>query len=253
MSIAQAIILGVLFLFTRANILYTIPKNSPMFAGLLIGLVLGDVKQAIIIGAALQAIYLGFIAPGGNIPADMAVASFIAIPIALINHLDPKVAVSLAVPVGLLGLLLEYVRKTLNATFVHMADKYAEKADVKGIRRAAYLYPGILLVLIYFVPMTLAIYYGPSAVNTVMQFIPQWVIHGLSVAGGILPALGFAITVTVIGKREMIPYFIVGFLLAKLAPSVNTITLSIFGAFFAYLHVLFTSKRNSSLEGGIIS
>ncbi len=251
MSITQAIILGVLFLFIKANILYTIPKNSPMFAGLLIGLVLGDVKQAIIIGAALQAIYLGFIAPGGNIPADLAVASFIAIRIALINNLDASVAVSLAVPVGLLGLLLEYVRKTLNATFVHMADRYAEEANVKGIRKAAYLYPGILLALIYFIPMTLAIYYGPSAVDAVMQYIPEWVTHGLSVAGGILPALGFAITITVIGKKEMIPYFVIGFLLAKIATNVNTITLSIFGAFFAYLHVLFT-KGDSSSEGGIV-
>ncbi|MBU3143268.1 PTS sugar transporter subunit IIC [Clostridium sp. CF012] len=251
MSIVQAVILGVLFIFVKINIMYTIPKNSPMFVGLLIGLVLGDVKQAIIIGAALQAIYLGFISPGGNIPSDLAVASFIAIPIAIINKLDPQVAVSLAVPVGLLGLLLEYIRRTLNASFVHMADKYAENADVKGIRRAAYLYPTLLVILIYFVPMTLAIYYGPAAVNVVMKSIPEWFIHGLSVAGGILPALGFAITISVIGKKQMIPYFIVGFLLFRIAPGVNTITLAVFGAFFAYLHVLFTSNKTSE-EGGIM-
>ena len=253
MTITQAIILGVIFLFIKANILYTIPKQGGMFLGLIIGSILGDVRQGIIIGAAVQAIYLGFIAPGGNIPSDEAVAGFIAIPIALINHLDPKVAVSLAVPVGLLGLLLEYVRRTANASLVHMADRYAEEGNVKGIRRAAYLYPWIILVAIYFVPMTLALYYGPTAVNTVMQAIPQWVIHGLSVAGGILPALGFAITITVIGKREVIPYFIVAFLLAKLAPSVNTITLSIFGLFFAYLHILYTNKKDTSSEGGILS
>lgn len=251
MSVTQAIILGVLLVILEEGFIYTVPKNSPMFIGLLIGLVLGDVKQAIIIGAAIQAIYLGFIAPGGNIPADTRIAAFIAIPIALINNLEPTLAVSLAVPAGLLGVLMHSIRRTLNGTFVHMADKYAEEADIKGIKRAAYLYPGLLVALIYFVPMTLAMYYGPTVVNVILESIPEWFIHGLSVAGGILPALGFAITITVIGKKEIIPYFIIGFLLTKIATNVNTITLSIFGLFFAYLHVLF-NKGDSSSEGGII-
>lgn len=248
MTITKAILLGILFCFCRMGILYTWPKNSPIFGALCIGIVLGDVPKAMIIGAAIQAIYMGVIQPGGNIPTDQMLATFIAIPIAIQNKLAPEVAVSLAVPVGLLGLVIDYIRRTLNAAWVHMADKYAEDCNTNGIMKAAYLYPVLLLILLYVVPVSLSVYFGPAAVDSVMKSVPAWIIQGLSVAGGLLPALGFAITIMVIGKKEIMPYFLVGFLVFRFFPDINTIGLAIFGAFFAYLHVLFTKDKLQ--EGG---
>lgn len=248
MSIFQAILLGFLYCFCRMGILYTWPKNIPLFGALCIGIVLGDIPTAMIIGAAIQAIYMGVIQPGGNIPTDQMLATFIAIPIAIQSNLSPEVAVSLAVPVGLLGLVIDYIRRTLNAAWVHMADKYAEEANTKGIMRAAFLYPPLLLIILYVIPVSFAVYFGPDAVDAVMKSIPQWIIQGLSVAGGLLPALGFAITIMVIGKKSLLPYFIVGFLVFRYATGINTIALAIFGAFFAYLHILFTQKQEN--EGG---
>lgn len=251
MTITQAIILGFLFCFCRMGILYTWPKNIPLFGALLIGIVLGDVPQAMIIGAAIQAIYMGVIQPGGNIPTDQVLATFIALPIALKSNLSPEVAVTLAVPVGLLGVLLDYVRRTVNAAWIHMADKYAEEANVKGIMKTHFLYPVLALIPIYIIPVAVAIYFGPTAVDAFMQMVPDWIMTGLSVAGGVLPALGFAITISVIGKRDIIPYFIVGFLLFQYAPNVNTIGLAVFGLFFAFLHITFT-KNNPNESGGLI-
>lgn len=210
MTVVQSIILGVLFCFCRMGILYTWPKNIPLFGALLIGIVLGDVPQAMIIGAAIQAIYMGVIQPGGNIPTDQVLATFIALPIAIQTNLSPEVAVTLAVPVGLLGVLLDYIRRTVNAAWVHMADNYAENANTTGVMRAHFLYPTLSLILIYIIPVAIAIYLGPSAVETFMEVIPEWIMTGLQVAGGILPALGFAITISVIGKKGILPYF--GFL-----------------------------------------
>ncbi len=248
MTIVQSILLGILFCFCRMGILYTWPKNIPLFGALCIGIVLGDVPKAMIIGAAIQAIYMGVIQPGGNIPTDQMLATFIAVPIAIQSNLSPEVAVSLAVPVGLLGLIIDYIRRTLNAAWVHMADRYAEECNTSGIMRAAYLYPPLLLILLYIIPVSLSVYFGPAAVDVVMKNIPAWITQGLSVAGGLLPALGFAITIMVIGKKEILPYFVVGFLLYRFSPQVNTIAMAIFGAFFAFLHVTFT--KNKSAEGG---
>ena len=52
------------------------------------------------IGASLQMIYLGAIAPGGTLPADEALASCITIPVALAAGLEPDIAVTIAVPVS---------------------------------------------------------------------------------------------------------------------------------------------------------
>ena len=35
-----------------------------------------------------------------------------------------------------------------------------------------------------------------------MESVPEWLTHGFSVAGGLLPALGFALTMFVIGKKR---------------------------------------------------
>lgn len=52
--------------------------------------------------------------------------------------------------------------------------------------------------------------------------------NGLAIAGNILPALGFAITIIVIGKKQYIPLFIIGFFLVTYS-GLNTIGISIFG------------------------
>lgn len=48
-----------------------------------------------------------------------------------------------------------------------------------------------------------------------MNSVPQWLVHGFSVAGGLLPALGFALTMFVIGKKELFPWFIIGYFLIQ--------------------------------------
>lgn len=251
MSVSQAIILGILFCFCRMGILYTWPKNIPLFGALVIGLVLGDVPQAMMIGAAIQAIYMGVIQPGGNIPTDQVLATFIAVPIAIKSNLSPEVAVTLAVPVGLLGVLLDYIRRTVNAAWVHMADTYAANANAKGVMRAHFLYPTLALVPIYIIPVAIAIYLGPTAVESFMTVVPEWIMTGLQVAGGILPALGFAITISVIGKKGIVPYFILGFFLFQYATNVNTIAFALLGAFMAFLHITFT-KSTTSKEAGAL-
>src|SRR5215470_13266313 len=74
--------------------------TRPLVAGFLCGLVLGDVSTGVLIGIAVQAVYIGLITPGGAVPADLSFVSFLGIPLALVAHADPQVAVTLAVGFG---------------------------------------------------------------------------------------------------------------------------------------------------------
>ncbi|MCJ0574853.1 PTS sugar transporter subunit IIC, partial [Enterococcus cecorum] len=47
------------------------------------------------------------------------------------------------------------------------------------------------------------------------HIIPKWIMNGLTVMGGVLPALGFATTIFIIGKKQYIPLFIIGFFAVK--------------------------------------
>ena len=52
---------------------------------------------------------------------------------------------------------------------------------------------------------------GQKAVTAFMDAIPKWLTNGFGVMGGLLPALGFALTMFVIGDKKLLPWFFIGF------------------------------------------
>ena len=156
-----------------------------------IGLLMGDVPQAMMIGAAIELVYVGIISPGANVPADECLAGVIAIPIAMKIGADPATAVVLAVPFGVLGVFLDQLRRTVNARWAHVADKYALAGDEKGLFRCAVIYPMAVGFLMRFPPVFIANYFGADVVEKFLNAMPQWIIHGISVTGGVLPCPWF--------------------------------------------------------------
>lgn len=230
MTVAQAILIALLYWISQAKIWYGFSiMRMPLCIAPFIGLIFGDIPTALQVGATLQMIYIGSVAPGGNPPADEGLASCIAIPIALTAGIDPTVAISLAIPLGLLGVVLENVRKTLNTFFIHMADKYAAEGNVRGLQLSATLYPILLAFPMRFIPVFIACLFGPEAIQAFVNMLPEWITHGLSAAGNILPALGFAITMIVIGKKQYLPLFVIGFFIVAYT-GLSTVGIAIFGA-----------------------
>lgn len=238
MNLLAAIFAGLWYWVGQSKIGYTFHAIicQPIVMALPIGIIMGDVQQAMIIGANIEMVYLGMVAAGANIPADECLAGVIAIPIALKTGMTPETAVVLAVPFGLLGVFQDQVRRTIQAAFAHRADKYALVGNEKEIERCAILYPLILGFFLRFPLVFIANYFGGDIVQNFLNVIPNWIMHGLSVAGGILPALGFAITVFIIGKRSYIPFFIIGFFAVKYL-QVNITAAAIFGTCIALLIV----------------
>ena len=225
-----AVFMGLYYWFSRLRFGYTFSSMllQPVVIGVFVGLLTGNMNLSMKIGAGLQLVYLGVTStPGGNVPSDPALAGCIAIPLGVLANMKPEVAIALAIPFGVLGVFVDQIRRTTNAIWVHKADKYAETGDTDGIMRCAFLYPAIAGLLIRF-PITFSIvYFGVSAVETLMKMIPQWLMHSFEIMGGLLPALGFAITLTVIGKNKLIPFFIIGFFSVKYL-SLDTMAVSIF-------------------------
>lgn len=240
-----AISMGCYYWFCRLRLGYTFSSMllQPVVIGVFTGILTGNMALSMQIGAGLQLVYLGVTStPGGNVPSDPALAGCIAIPLGVIANMTPEVAIALAIPFGVLGVFVDQLRRSTNAIWVHMADKYAEKADTKGIMRAAFIYPAIAGFLIRF-PLVFAIdYFGVTAVERLIEVIPGWLMHSFEIMGGILPALGFAITLTVIGKKSLIPFFIVGFF-AVMYLNLDTMAVAIFATCTALLLGLFTMKE----------
>ena len=240
-----AVFMGLIYWFTRLRIGYTFSSImfQPVSIGLMVGLLYGDVPTAMKIGAAVQLVYLGVTStPGGNVPSDPALASCVAIPIALQTGMEPTLAVALAVPFGVIGVFVDQLRRTTNSIWVHMADKYAENADTNGIMRCAFLYPAIVGFILRFPPVFLATLYGEKVVNGFLSSVPAWLLHSFEIIGGLLPALGFAITILVIGKKHLIPFFIMGYFAVKYL-HIDVMAAAIFGVCFSLLFIYLSSTK----------
>lgn len=234
-TMGVAIFMGIYYWIARLRFGYTISSAllQPATIGVFVGLITGQMVLAMQIGAALQLVYLGVTStPGGNVPNDPALAGCIAIPLGVMSGMTPELAVALAVPFGVIGVFVDQLRRTTNAIWVHMADKYAEDANTAGIMRCAYLYPALLGFVIRFPFVFVIDLFGAEWANSLIAALPDVLLHSFEVMGGILPALGFALTIMVIGKKELVPFFFLGyFAVAYLA--IPVMGMAIFGLIIA--------------------
>lgn len=247
LTLILALVTGLWYWFGASISGYTLfpTLKSPMVIGLAVGLLCGNVSAAMIAAASIEMVYLGMVGCGGNIPSDKCLAALIAIPIVVQTGVKPEVAVSIAVPIGVLGVFLNNIRRTGNAYFAHKADKLAEECNIKGIWRCASLYPLIFGFILRFPIVFLANFYGTGLVSGILNMIPKWLMTGLTVMGGLLPALGFATTIFTIGKNKYIPLFIIGFFLVQYF-KITITAAAIFGVCIA---LLVTFMREDQKEG----
>jgi PTS system mannose-specific IID component len=219
----------------------------PLVAGFIVGCILGDPAQGTLVGAAINVPYLGFISAGGNLPVDPSLPGWVGTTIALAGHLSPATAISLAVPLGLLGTVLFYGRMAVDPLFAHWADARAEKGDIRGVAFMNVVPPQIFLFVISFVPVFFLALNGPSAVQDALNQLPFWFTNGLVIAGFILPAIGIALTMRFIFRGAAIPYFFLGFILWTWMNNPATssddsrvlITIAVIGVALAWLHLSF--------------
>ncbi|SEP39016.1 PTS N-acetylgalactosamine transporter subunit IIC [Propionispora vibrioides] len=187
--------------------------HRPVVTGLVVGLILGDLKTGLITGATLELVWMGMVPLAGAQPPNVVIGGIIGTAFAILTQQDPKVAVGVAVPFAVAVQGAITLMFTVFSPIMHKADQYAEQADTAGIVRINYL--GMLFLgLFYAVIAFLPIYFGADLAKSTVEMLPQWFIGGLAVAGGMMPAIGFAMLLKIMYKQEYAVFLIAGFILA---------------------------------------
>ena len=105
--------------------------GRPLIAGTITGLILGDVKTGMMIGASLNAVYMSSQAVGNVMSTDVTMAGYIATALSMAGSNDPAMALALSIPIGLLGSMLFTMQNAVSVFFSHKCDEYAAKGQVK--------------------------------------------------------------------------------------------------------------------------
>lgn len=186
--------------------------RNPAITGFIVGIIMGDVKTGLLIGGTLQLMTLGIGSYGGATIPDYATATIIAGALAISTHQGINFAIGIGVPAALLLIQLDVVARMSNVFFQHKAEEYAEERKYEKIEFMNIL--GLSSWLISrFVPIFVCLYFGEGLVKSLLEISPAWLMGGLKVAGGVLPALGVALLLKYLPIKAYAPYFIVGFIL----------------------------------------
>jgi mannose/fructose/N-acetylgalactosamine-specific phosphotransferase system component IIC len=205
----------------------------PMLVGPVVGLILGDMATGLVVGISLELVWLGLTSIGGTVPPDKVVGTTLATVLVIVGELDYEAALAVVLPAALIGQAFGILVQTINSFTAHWADRFAQQANTGGISLVLWL-GNALHFLVRFVPVLIALTLGVEATQSLVAAVPEWLTNDIGVGGALLPAVGFSLLMVMILKRELWPWFLIGFILAA-ALSLNTITIGILAVAAAIL------------------
>jgi PTS system mannose-specific IIC component len=191
--------------------------GSVVLVGVLTGLVMGDVGTGMVVGGTMCLMSLGLFGAGGSSVPDYQVGCIagtaFAIAMGLTGQEAVTTAMTIGIPVAALGTELDVLGKTSGSFFIHKMMECSDKKDWKGMGRWMWL-SQIPFLGLWVLPIVLLTTVGATYVETLINAIPAWLNRGLTVASGMLPALGFAILLRQLPMKKYGYFLLFGFVLA---------------------------------------
>ncbi|WKF84164.1 PTS system mannose/fructose/sorbose family transporter subunit IID [Lacticaseibacillus pantheris] len=216
--------------------------SRPIFAGPLIGLIMGDLNTGLIVGASVELMFMGVLPIGGSVPPNAQIAGIIGTIYAIEAH-STSLGISLALPIGILAQFLIMLAWNVNIYLVHRGDKAIESGNTKKME-LLHLNGILVFFVIFFISAFLAIHFGSSFVKSLNDALPTWVSGGLSIAAGLLPAIGMAMLLKMMDFGRYWGFFLGGFVLAVYL-KLNVLAVSLMGLAIA-VGIAAISKTNTT-------
>ena len=187
--------------------------GSPVFAGFITGLIMGKPVTGLFIGGSLQLFVLGVGTFGGASRIDATSGAVLATAFSVAQGIKPELAIAtIAVPVATLLTYFDILGRMTTTYFAHRVDAAIERFDYKGIERN-YLLGALPWALSRALPVFLALAFGGAFVQAIVDGVAgvKWLAAGLTLAGRMLPGLGFAILLRYLPVKRNLHYLALGF------------------------------------------
>ncbi len=192
------------------NLGINIFANQALIMGTITGLIMGDIKTGLAVGATLQLMGLGIQSYGGASVPDYMTASIVGTAFAISSGRGADFGIGLAIPVALLMIQLDILARFCNVFLQRRISSAVEALDYKKLD-FYHLLGAFTWGLSRGLPIFIVFMFGDGLVTFISEHIPEWLTGGLAVAGGLLPAVGIAILLRYLPAKSFISYLIIGF------------------------------------------
>lgn len=215
MTAALLAALSYWIMWSLDNITGSQALSRPIVLGTVTGLFCGDIKTGIIMGATLEAIYLGAVGVGGVVPSDWRTATTVSIAYVTLTGIDMEAGLAIAVALGTLMNSFKPVINTFENALHPVFMKMADNGEYKKYRIAMYLDLFAVKAGINAVVIFCFIFLGASAINAVVDFVPAFIFTGLGASANLLVVVGLALIARAIWSPITGVFIVAGFVLAK--------------------------------------
>lgn len=219
--------------------------HRPLIACTLVGLVLGDLQTGIILGGTLELMALGWMNVGASMAPDAALASVVSAILVIVGKQSIGAGIAVAIPIAVAGQVLTIFVRTITVFFQHLADKYAEEANFKGIEMchfAALLLQGIRVAIPAGLVAAVA---GTGTVTAMLNAIPEVITRGLQISGGFIVVVGYAMVINMMEAKYLMPFFFLGFVVAAFL-NINLVGFGFLGTILAIVYIQLSPKYNQA-------
>ena len=245
----EALLLGLLYAFTWTEFnFWPIPGPAEIgVMGLYPGLAYGDVANGCILGGTIGLINISNFAYGASVPSDTAMAGVIAIPMAMKFGLTPGEALAIAVPFGVLGALVNNVRRAFAGTWWRLSQKAIQERKYNKLLTYALWGPIAQNIVVRLLPVTILLYLFGTAGGNAIANMPAWLSSAFQMMGLMLPGVGLILCISIMGNRSLLPYAVIGFfLLGRFG--FKMVEVALFGIILGLLHTLFTEEEEEDFD-----
>ena len=256
MSVLQ-IILVALFIYLGSigsivgNTLGWYNLGRPIVASFVVGLIMGDVSTAMIVGIPLQIMYMGNFTPGGAVAWDLSYATYIGTAAAIVfgKGMGATEVIGLAVVFaglgGLVGQVMWNISYAACLPLNRVAQKYAEQGECKKMFIPNLALGQLIGFAVRFIPAVLILSSMTVASGQAdfASIIPGWLTTGLSVFGGMMAALGMGIILSFLLKEKYhIVIYLGGFILVTYF-ELTTMAVAVIAIIISVLYYVAISKK----------
>ncbi len=244
MSIVQIVLLAAACAFCRMESGWfgECKFRQPIVTSFIVGLILGDVPNALKIGAQFEMIWMGVAGIGPVAHLDVTTGGFLGTVIALQSGQGFEAAMLFALPASMIMQFLENFTNTAFGYFDVKIDNDVENGVYDKIT-STFLFAGALRVILEFTVVLVFLLASNAISAALSNGFPAWLEKGLGGAGVLLSAYGFAMLLSIMMEKELIPFFIIGYTLAAFSGrSYNMIGIGAIGLALAWIYFLIADK-----------
>ncbi len=227
------------YLFTLVSgDIQVINYAAEVFHGLIIGLIMGDYRTGLTVGATMCLMGMGIGGFGGASVPNYQFGAVTGTLFAISSGQGLEAGLAIGIPIATLGTQFDMLSKMAGSFFLHKQQDMSHQHRFNEMGKWIWAWKHFKAAF-YTLPVLLGMTVGAGLINSLLAAIPPLFLKGLNTAAGALPAVGLAILLKYMNVNKWFVWLIFGYVMVSYfgQSMLSTALLAVIGAVLTFKYL----------------